>query len=266
MNRLLKAFLALLSITLLLTACHKKEDPNTVTVGIIDGPDAIIWQAAQTVAMKKFGLTIKLVTFSDYNTPNEALNDGDIDANAFQHMPFLNAQIAAEHYDIVPVANTFIYPIALYSVKIKHVYEIKKGDKIAIPSDPSNENRALLLLQQGGLIKLNEKNGVNATVTDIVQNPRGINIVEMDAAMLPRALSDVTAAVINNDFAQTAGLRASKQGILVENTKSPYMNIIAIKSGHQNDVKIKELIQSFQSPEVKAAAEKLYGKDAIAGW
>jgi D-methionine transport system substrate-binding protein len=267
--RIVKIFFALIAgVSLLcLTACGQKtEADNVVTVGIIDGPDAALWTAAQQVAQQKFGLTIKLVTFSDYNMPNEALSDGDIDANAFQHAPFLDAQIQAFHYNLIPIAKTFVYPIALYSKKITSIKQLKAGDQIALPNDPSNESRALLLLQQGGLITLQKDAGVTATVQNIATNPMKLKFTEIDAAQLPRVLQDVTAAVINNDFAQPAGLLASKDGILVENANSPYMNLIVIRPDEKDSVKIKELVESYQSPEVKAAAQKLYGNNAIAGW
>ena len=154
----------------------------------------------------------------------------------------------------------------MYSKKITSIKQLKAGDQIAIPNDPSNESRALLLLQQGGLITLKAGAGVNATVQSIATNPMNLKITEIDAAQLPRVLQDVTAAVINNDFAQPAGLLASKDGILVENANSPYMNVIVIRPDEKDLLKIKELVESYQSPEVKAAAYKLYGNNAIAGW
>ena len=255
-----------LGLCFILTSCNKKSEArNVVTVGIIDGPETKIWKTVQEVALQKYGLHVKLVTFADYTLPNEALNNGEIDANAFQHMPFLVAQINAHHYDIVPIAKTFVYPIALYSTKIKDISQIQDGDKIAIPNDPSNEARALLLLQQGGLITLNPEADVKATVINIEANPKHLKIIELDAAQLPRVLPDVTAAVINNDFAQPAGL-TKNEVILIENKNSPYMNIIAVRPTEVNEKKIRELVESYQSPAVKAEAFKLFGYNAIAGW
>lgn len=248
-----------------MTACHRKETENVIKVGIIDGPDTSIWQEVQKIANEKFGLHIKLVKFSDYIMPNEALNDGDIDANAFQHVPFLNAQIKSRGYKLMPIANTFVYPIAMYSNKIKHIDQLTTGDLIAIPNDPSNEARALLLLQQGHLIKLRKGAGVNATPLDIISNPKKLVFKEINAAQLPRVLPDVTAAVINNDFAGPAGLNP-KDALLIENAHSPYMNIIAIRPDEKNEKKIKELIAAFQTPQVKAVAIKISKGNAIAGW
>lgn len=261
-----KHFLTIALISLVavigLTACdQKKEADNVVTVGIIDGPDTPLWEAAKAVALKREGLIIQLVKFSDYNMPNEALNNGEIDANAFQHVPFLEAQIKAHGYHLVAVANTFVYPMALYSKKIQRLDQMRSGDKIAIPNDPSNEARALLILQKGGLIVLNPSAGVNATTLDIAANPKHLKIVEMDAAQLPRVLPDVVGAVITNDYADPAGL-TPKQGILVEDIHSPYMNVIVVRPEDKDSKKIKQLIAAFQSPEVK----NLSGDYAIAGW
>ena len=250
-----------------LSGCQTKEKKDVVTVGIIDGPDTAEWDAAKKVALKKYNLNIKLVMFSDYTLPNEALNNGEIDANAFQHVPYLDAQIKSRGYkNIVAVAKTFLYPMAMYSNKITKLSEIKAGDKIAVPNDPSNESRALLLLQKSGLITLKKGVGVNATVVDIVKrNPADLKIIELPGAQLPRSLSDVTAAIINNDFAQPAGLNPNK-AIVVESADSPYMNVIAVRKQNQNDKKIQEMIRSFQTPEVKSLTYRISDGNAVAGW
>ena len=255
----------LLPLTLGLTACKHHEANNIVKVGIIDGPDTTEWEAAQKVALKNYGLEIKLVKFSNYTMPNEALNDGSIDANAFQHVPFLNAQIKARGYKLIPAAKTFLNPIALYSKKITSLSQLKKGDKIGIPNDPSNEARALLLLQQGKLITLKKGADLNATPIDITKNPKQLKIVELPAAQLPRALKDLTAAVINDDYAEPAGLNL-KQSLLIESSDSPYMNVIVIRPQDKNKKKIQKLIKAFQSPEVKAVGIKISHGNSIAGW
>lgn len=255
----------LIPLLLGLTSCKRHEANNVVTVGIIDGPDTAEWEAAQKVALTKYDLHIKLVKFSNYTMPNEALNDGNIDANAFQHVPFLDAQIKARGYKLMPVAKTFLNPIALYSKKITSLAQLKPNDKIGVPNDPSNEARALLLLQQGKLITLKKNAGLTATPVDIIKNPKHLKIVELPAAQLPRALKDLTAAVINNDYAQPAGLN-SKQALLVESANSPYMNVIVVRPQDKNKKKIKELIKSFQSPEVKAIGLKISHGNSIAGW
>ena len=263
----LKYILLILIIPLALglVACKHHEENNLVKVGIIDGPDTAEWEAAQKVALKNYGLHIKLVKFSNYTLPNEALNDGSLDANAFQHVPFLDAQIKARGYKLVPVAKTFLNPTALYSKKIKKLAELKIGDKIGIPNDPSNEARALLLLQQGKLIKLKKGAGLTATPIDITSNPKHLKIVELPAAQLPRALKDLTAAIINGDYAGPAGLNP-KKSLLVEDSDSLYMNIIVTRPQDKDKKKIKELIKSFQSPEVKAVGLKISHGNSVAGW
>ena len=241
----------LLPLILGLAACKHHEANNIVKVGIIDGPDTAEWEAAQKVALKNYGLHIKLVKFSNYTMPNEALNDDSIDANAFQHVPFLDAQIKARGYKLVTIAKTFLNPIALYSKKVTSLAQLKKGDKIGIPNDPSNEARALLLLQQGKLITLKKGAGLTATPVDIAKNPKQLKMVELPAAQLPRALKDLTAAVVNDDYAEPASLNP-KKSLLVESSDSPYMNVIVVRSQDKNKKKIQELIKSFQSPEVKA--------------
>ena len=264
-----KCFVLLLGVSLLfgLVACHQQERDKEVTVGIIDGPDTVEWRVAKDVAMKRYGLRIQLVMFSDYTLPNEALYHGEIDANAFQHVPYLQAQKTARGYkDLVPVAKTFLYPMAMYSQRIQQVSSIKAGDKIAVPNDPSNESRALLLLQKASLVQLKKGVGVNATVADIVSTrPQGLKILELPGAQLPRSLEDVTAAVINNDFAQPAGLNP-KEALLVESRHSPYMNVIVVRQQDRNKPKIKNMISAFQSPEVRAAGLKVSGGNAVVGW
>jgi len=264
MKKWLSAF-ALLSV-IALTGCSQKEGPNTVSVGTIAGPETQLMQVAKQVAKKRFGLHVKIVTFSDYTLPNEALNDGSIDANAFQHAPFLKAQVRERGYHIVPAAKTFLYPMALYSKKLHSLSQLKANAKVGIPNDPSNEARALLLFQKAKLIKLKPNVGLNATPVDIVSNPKQLQFVELDAAQLPRSLSDVALAAINTNYAIPAGLSPKKDALFVEGTDSPYVNIIAIRSNEKNSKKIKELIEAYQSKPVLEKAEALFGDGAIAGW
>lgn len=261
---ILISLLALLSFTML-PGCQQKKDPNTIKVGIIDGPETVLWEMAQTNAKQRYGLNIKLVKFSDYTMPNEALANGDIDANAFQHQPFLDAQIQDRGYKLTAIARTFIFPMAMYSHKITRLDQIQNGGHIAIPNDPSNEARALLLLQTGGLIQLRQGADTHATIADITNNPKQLRITEIDAAQLPRVLPDVTAALITDDFAQPAGL-VSQHSPLVENNDSPYMNVIVIRPEDKNSVNINHLVTSFQTDAIKTKAKALSHGSAVAGW
>ena len=264
-----KLFTLLLTVisTLTLTACsHHKEAANVVKVGTIAGPETTLMEVAKKVALKEFGLHVKIVTFTDYNTPNEALEDGEIDVNAFQHYPFLLSQIKSRGYSLVPVGDTFLYPMGLYSKKIHKLSELKPGDQIAIPNDPSNEARALLLLQKADLITLKPKATINATTQDIESNPHHYKIISMDAAQLPRVLEDVSLAAINTNYSIPAGLSPSKDALFAEQTDSPYMNIFVARAVDKNKLKIKELVEAYQSEPVLQKANAIFGDGAIAGF
>jgi len=222
-------------------------------------------EVAKDVALKKYGLHVKVVDFSDYVTPNTALAQGNIDANAYQHLPFLEAQIKSRHYQMTPVGKTFLYPMGLYSKKIQSLSQLKEGAQIAVPNDPSNEARALLLLQKAGLIELKSGVGTDASLQDIVKNTRNFKIVELDAAELPRSLSDVSLAAINTTFVIPAGL-SPKQALLLESTDSPYANLIVVRTKDRDLPKVKDLVKAYQSPEVAAEAKKFFGDSAIPAW
>ena len=196
------------------------------------------------------GITLKVIDFTDYVTPNEALEGGQLDANFFQHLPYMDSFNAERGYHLVNAGGIHIEPVALYSKKISSVDEIKDGATIAIPNDPTNEGRALLLLQSAGLIKLDENAGITATPQNIVENPKNIKFHEIEAASLPRVLLDVDAAVINGNYAIPAGLSAKTDGLVVEGADSPYVNIIAVKEGNETSEKIVALVKALQSEEV----------------
>jgi len=251
-----------------LNGCQdQSSDQNTVRVGTISGPETQLMQVAKQVAMKRYGLDVKIVTFSDYVVPNAALASGGIDANAFQHRPFLESQMRAHNYNLVVVGKTFLYPMGLYSRKIKSLADLPDGAKVVVPNDPSNEARALLLLQNAKLIRLKEGAGINATIDDIVDNPKKLRFVELDAAELPRALGEVTLAAINTNYAKLINLSPEKDALFAENPKdSPYTNVIVARADDANLKKIQELVLSFQSQPVVDRATQLFGSGAIAGF
>lgn len=255
-------------VLVLLAGCHhqKQEAQNVVTVGTIAGPESQLMQVAKQVAKKQYGLDVQIIPFSDYNAPNLALVSGSIDANAFQHKAFLDAQIKARGFKLAPIGKTFLYPMGVYSEKIKSIEAVKVGDKVAVPNDPSNEARALLLLQKAKLIKLKPDVGVNATTADIVSNPKQLQFVELDAAQLPRSIKDVTLAVINTTYAGEIHLSPMRDALIHESTDSPYVNLIVVQADHKNDKKLQALVKAFQSQPVKAKAKQLFGDGAIAGW
>lgn len=261
--------LTLLSVAVLAISCktEKKNNPNFIKVGVESGPEFVVAQAAQKVAKDKYGLEVELVEFNDYIVPNTALNDGDIDANAIQHKPFLDNIIEQRKYNLVPVGNTFIYPLAGYSKKIKSLNELKDGSTIAIPNDATNRGRALLLLQKQGLIKLKDENALTSGISDIVSNPKNLKILDIDGPQLPTVLDDkeVAIAVINNTFAGKAGLTL-EDGIFVEDKNSPYMNIIVSREDNKDAENVKKFVQAYQSDEVEETAKKEFKGGAIKGW
>jgi D-methionine transport system substrate-binding protein len=252
-----------------LSACGGNQaSSNILRVGIVSGPEQNIAETAKKVAKERFNLDVELISFNDYVVPNEALNQGDIDANAFQHLPYLETQSKQRGYKLVPVGKTFVYPIVAYSRKIRSIEELQAGNTVAIPNDPTNGGRALLLLQKQGLLKLKEGVGILPKVTDIVENQKNLRIVELEAPQLPRVLDDreVFLAIINNNFAAQAGLDPAKDGLFREDKESPYVNLIVAREANKDDEKIKKFVQAYQSPEVERAAQEIFKDNAVKGW
>ncbi|MBL7479087.1 MetQ/NlpA family ABC transporter substrate-binding protein [Legionella bononiensis] len=256
--------LSYLVLILSLVACSNKPSPNTLVIGTIAGPETELIETAKKVAEKDYGLTIKIVEFNDYNLPNEALQDGSLDANVYQHLPYLKAAILAHGYNLQAIGRTFVYPMGIYSKKYKSLEEIPENSIIAVPNDPSNEMRAFLLLEDSHLITL--KDATNAGIPSLESNPKKLQFKEMDAAQLPRLLPDVAAAVINTTFALPAGLNPSKDALYTEGKDSPYANIIVIRKDTQKRAQLELFVKALNSDEVKAKAKKLFGDAAIPAW
>lgn len=264
----ISALLLLISVTIFSCGGTKNNDPNHIKVGVQAGPEYRVAQAAQKVAKEKYGLDVELVQFNDYVMPNEALAQGDIDVNAFQTIPFLEVQSKQRGYKFSVVGKTFVYPLAGYSKKIKSLDELQNGSTIIIPNDAPNGGRALLLLAKTGLITLNDGVGLLPTVNDIKENPRQLKFLELEAPQLPRALDDknVTIAVINNTFATSIGLTAERDGLFVEDSDSPYVNIIVSREDNKDEEKVKTFVKAYQSDEVAKAAEEEFKGSAVKGW
>ncbi len=206
------------------------------------------------------GINLKIMIVEDYQIPNRALSDKEIDANFFQHIPFIMAQVKAFHYPIKTLAKIHIEPMGVYSKKWKDISEIKEGAIFAIPNDPSNEARALALLHQHHLIVLDIPNNLHATVLNIIENPKKIKFEEIDAALLPRTFQDVDAAVIPTNFALQAGLSPLKDALIREDSSSPYVNIIAVREGEENRPEIVALKKAMTSDKMRAfILEKYHG-------
>lgn len=263
----LKGLLAIAAAAIALTGCGEKAaDMNKIKVGVIAGAEEQVAEVAARVAKERYNLEVQLVTFSDYVTPNAALNDGSIDANAFQHKPYLDRQIADRGYKLAIVGNTFVYPIAGYSKQITTLDELASGSRVAVPNDPTNLGRSLLLLQQQGLITLRDNVGLLATVRDITDNPKNLRIMELDAAQLPRALDDVTLAIINTTYASSINLTPEKDGIFVEDKDSPYVNLLVARQDNVNAENVQNFLKAYQTDEVYKAASEIFRGGAVKGW
>jgi D-methionine transport system substrate-binding protein len=265
------AIIAALALLYTLQACTgkpDKKDPNHIVIGTAAGPESRMAEMAKKVAKEKYNLDVEIVTFNDYVMPNEALRQKDLDANAFQNKPYLDVQSRERGYNFAIMGNTFVYPLAGYSKKITHISQLKDGATIIIPNDPTNGGRSLLLLQQVGLIRLKDSVGFLPTVNDIVSNPKQIKILQMEAPQLTRALDDqhVAVAIINGNFSASIGLTATHDGIFMEDSSSPYVNIIVARAEDRNDDRIVRFVKAYQSPEVEQVAIKEFKGGAIKGW
>jgi len=198
-------------------------------VGSMSGQEADLVKAAAKVAKEKHNLDVEIVEFDDYVAPNVALADGSIDANAFQHKPYLDVMVKDRGLKLVPVGNTFVYPIGAYSKKIKDIKELKDGATIGLPGDPSNEGRSLILLEKQGLIKLKDSKNLESTVLDIAENPHNYKFSEVDASLVPNSLPDVDLAFINSNYAINADLLPKRDALILEDPDSPYVNIIVVR-------------------------------------
>ena len=254
---------------LALAGCGQEEKkPNHIKVGVIVGAEQQVAEVAQKVAKEKYGLDVELVTFNDYVLPNEALSKGDLDVNAFQHKPYLDQQIKDRGYKLVAVGNSFVYPITGYSKKIKALSELQDGAQVALPNDPTNLGRSLLLLQKVGLIKLKDNVGLLPTVLDVVENPKNLKLVELEAPQLPRSLDDdqIALAIINTTYASQINLTPTKDGLFVEEKDSPYVNLIVAREDNKDADNVKKFVQAYQSDEVNDAANKIFNGGAVKGW
>ena len=236
-----------------------------IKVGVTPGEHAEIMEQVVPLAKAK-GLDIDVIEFSDYVVPNAALADGDLDANSFQHVPFLENQIKDRGFDIVAVAKTITTPMGVYSSKLKSLDDLPEGANVAIPNDPTNGGRALLVLADAGVIKVNPDAGLVPTVLDITENPKKLKFRELDAAQLPRALEDADAAVINTNFALAAGINPREDSIAMEKADSPYANVIAVRKGDEEKPWVKTLVEVYHSPEIKEYIETKYEGAVIPAW
>lgn len=259
MKKIIAIVLAL-SLVLSLAACGKKDDAKTIKVGATPAPHAEILEVIKD-ALAKEGWTLKIVEFDDYVIPNTALEEGELDANYFQHITYMNDFNVKHGTHLVSAAEIHYEPFGLYAGKCASLADLPSGAQIAVPNDATNEARALLLLQQVGLITLKEGVGINATKSDVVENPKNIEIVEANAELIPNMLQDVDMAVINGNYAIDAGLKIA-DALAVESADGAaaqaYVNVLAVKAGNEDSEKIQALIKALMSEEVKAYIEETY--------
>jgi D-methionine transport system substrate-binding protein len=236
------------AVTLAWSAAGAQDRP--LKVGVTAGPHAQIFEQVKKVA-ERDGLKIQIVEFSDYVQPNAALSAGDLDANSYQHKPYLDQQVKDRGYKLAPVGYTVNFPIGIYSKKVKNLKDLKEGARVGIPNDPTNGGRVLLVFQDQGLIKLRPEAGLKATPLDVVENPKKIKFVEVDAAQLPRTLDDLDASAVNTNYALPAGLHPGKDGIAQESAKSPYVNLIAVREQDKDKPWVGKLVKAYHSEEVR---------------
>lgn len=261
-NALLAAIL--LSGSLLAAGCSASapaapapESSEVLKIGASAVPHAEILEQVKA-QLEEQGITLEIVEFSDYVTPNLALESKELDANFFQHVPYLESFEKERNIDLENAGEIHVEPLGLYSKKITSKDDLTDNMKIAIPNDPTNQGRALILLEQNEIIKLKPDSGLEADLNDIELNPKNIEFIPVEAASLPRVLEDVDCAVINTNYALEADLDLEKDALIKEGAESPYANIVAVRPENLKDEKIQKLVKALQSPEIKSFIEKKY--------
>ena len=264
-NNFLK-ILIILIIALLgvfaIISCEKSsnKENNVVRVGFYTDSEYQIWNPVVSNLAKE-GITVELVSFANTRMPNQALNNGDIDLNAFQHHAYLNDEVSNLGYDIVAIADTYISAMNIYSKNISNVSELKKGDKVAIPNDPSNEGRALKVLEAAGLIKVKPEVGDLPSISDIIENPLGLNILAVEIGSVPSYLPEVACAVINAHVAIDFGLNPGSDYIFQDNPSiyigNAFVNLIAARTEDKDKEIYKKIIKAYQSE----AVEEIYANN-----
>ncbi|MGW6530017.1 MetQ/NlpA family ABC transporter substrate-binding protein [Streptomyces venezuelae] len=249
-----------LALALGLTACGADDrSDGALVVGATPTPAGEVLTYIQQNLAKKEGLDLKITEFTDYVTPNTALQEGSLDANLYQHTPYLEDFNASKKTDLVPVTEVYLPPMGVYAHKIKDIAKLPAGATVGVPNDTTNEGRALQLLASKGLIGLKKGVGGTATPEDITSNPKKLTVKALEPAQLPRSLDDLDAAVINNNYALDADLSPKKDAILLESSKgNPYNNVLAVKKGDKDDPRVRKLAKLLRSPEVKKFIEDKY--------
>lgn len=252
----------LVALVLMLVLCggaasSEAVAPTKLKVGATPVPHAEILELVKPI-LEDEGILLEVIEFTDYVTPNLALNDGDIDANYFQHIPYLEEFSEDRGLDVTYIARVHIEPMGAYSKKVEDLNDLKNKAKVGIPSDPTNGGRALLLLQRAGIIKLDDTAGITATKYDIISNPKNIQVIELEAAQLPRSLEDLDLAVINSNYALEAGLVSTRDALIIEDENSPYVNVLAVRTKDMDNAALRELAKALTSDAVAEFIREKY--------
>ncbi|MCZ8041849.1 MAG: MetQ/NlpA family ABC transporter substrate-binding protein [Beijerinckiaceae bacterium] len=253
---------ALAALTLAVPALA--QAPQVVRIGVSPGPHAEILEKVKPLLAPK-GIDLKIIEFSDYVVPNQALDAGELEANSFQNQPYLDNQVKDRGFKLVSVGLTVNFPLGIYSSKHKSWADVPDGASIAIQNDPTNGGRSLLLLQDKGVIKLRDGVGFKPGPVDIVANPKKLKFIEVEAAQTPRTLADVAAAAINTNYAVDAKIEPTS-AILREDPKGPYVNVIAVRAADKDKPWVRTLVETYQSPEIKAFVAERFKGNVLAGW
>lgn len=259
----LRNWVSLVMVALVVTleqGCKRTADPHLLRVGASPVPHAVVLAHVRPVLAAQ-GITLEVVTMSDFVQPNVALAEGDLEANFFQHEPYLARFNAERHARLVSVARVHVEPLGLYSHRVHALGELREGAVVSLPNDPTNEARALRLLRAAGLVEL-AKAAADPTVRDVTANPRKLTFRELEAAQLPRTLDDVDAAVINTNYALAAGLAPERDALAREGSDSPFANVLVVRPELAGDARVAALVKALQSDDVRAFLEKEY-KGAI---
>lgn len=265
MKKLRKAFLGLalgLTVGVTFVGCGgAKENNNTIKVGV-NGTDFTIWNYI-TEELAKEDINLEVVSFSDYIQPNIALAEGEVDINSFQTEIYFNQFIADRNLDLTSIGYSVIAPMAIFSEKVTDINEVPNGAKVAIPTDLTNGGRALIILEQAGLITLKEGVGATPTVNDIIENPKNLEITSVDPNIIPRSLADIDLGIINSNVAVTAGLKPLEDSIYVQDITNDdaknYYNIFAVRTGDEERQELKRLVEIYRTEPVKELINKVYG-------
>ena len=262
MKKKILLFAAAATLLLSLTACSggAKDEKTVLTIGATPVPHVAILEKVKPMLAEE-GIDLQITEYTDYVIPNTAVDSGDLDANFFQHITYMNDFNAERKTQLVSVGEIHFEPLGIYAGKTASLADLKEGAQVSIPSDATNEGRALMLLQTQGLIKLKEGAGLTATPNDIVENKLGLIFLEVEAAAIPRTLQDVDIAVINGNYALQAGL-STEQALAIEDKQSEaaknYANVIVVKKGNENNEAVKKLVEALQTEEIKNFINETY--------